>query len=121
MMLIFIKIFAVFWLCRCDVFAKVDFIEVPNTNKIANFIGELLNDNSLKEFSRIQDVTVVKLSMEWDHSDLFYDVLNSTIKTNPVLLSTFINDFNIQRARVPTFVIIFFNLEVSVFILQLNI
>ena len=100
-------------ICRCDVFAKVNLIEDSNVNKITNFIGELLNDNNKKEFSKIQDVTVMKLSLsDNNQSVLFNEVLSATIKNYPVLLATFSYDFNVQETRAPGFVIIFFNFEV---------
>ena len=100
-------------ICRYDVFAKIDFIEDSDVNKITNFIGELLNDNNNKEFSNIQDVTVMKLSFsDNNQSDLFNEVLSATIKNNPVLLATFSFDFKVQETRAPGFVIIFFNFEV---------
>ena len=112
-MLIFIKIFVVIIFCRCDVFAKVNFIEGSNVNKTTNFIGELLSENNKKEFSSIQDVTIMKLSLsDNNQSDLFNEVLSATIKNNPVLLSTFSYNFNVQKTRAPGFVIIFFNFEV---------
>lgn len=118
-MMIYIKIFVIFLLCGCDVFAKVNFLQVTKTNKIANFIGELLNNHNNKEFSSIQDITIVKLSLECEQSDLFNEVLNTTIVNNPVLLTIYSFDFNVQRTRTPGFVFIFFNFEVRISILQL--
>ena len=119
-MLIFIKIFVVFIFYRCDVFAKVNLIEDSNVNKTTNFIGELLNDNNKKEFSSIQDVTVMKLSLsDNNQSDLFNEVLSETIKNYPVLLATFSYDFKVQKTRAPGFVIIFFNFEVRFLFINL--
>ena len=119
-MLIFINIIVVFIFCHCDVVAKVDFIRDSDTNKITNFIGELLKDNNEKEFSSIQDVTVMKLSSKSDNdqSDLFNKVLSATIKNYAVLLATSSYDFNVQKTRAPAFVIIFINFKVRVSVHQ---
>lgn len=110
------KIFVIFLLYCWDVHGKVNIIEDSNANKIANFIGELLNDSNQKYFSMIQDVTIVTISEEWNNNDLFYDVLNAAIKNNPVLISTSDYNFFLQTTRAPAFVIIFFDFEVSHFV-----
>lgn len=38
----------------------------------------------MKGISGIHDASFIYLDIEWKHSDLFYDVLNTTVKTNPV-------------------------------------